>query len=142
MEDLTVPEPSLKSDLAGLAAKTAGATEHPSIWGKTLNRPDPVDNVELLRNLHENGQYPTIAKVVTMASVQARERDAGLEAGLPALTLDDVYIVWFAYVLGGWKALASTTRGDSRYYEVTYDKEKHSVYIDTYLKINNHPIAL
>lgn len=47
------------------------------------------------------------------------------------------YVVWFAYVLGGWKALVSTTIADGRYYEVTYNKEADEFYVDTYLKIQN-----
>ncbi len=31
------------------------------------------------------------------------------EEGLDPLSDDDVYIVWFSYILGNWKALLSTT---------------------------------
>lgn len=59
------------------------------------------------------------------------------------LTMDDVYVVWFAYTLGNWKALVSTTRPDDRYYEVTHKRENDGsdgpsvTYIDTYLKTHN-----
>jgi hypothetical protein len=53
---------------------------------------------------------------------------------------DEVYIVWFCFILGGWKALVSTTLPDGRYYEVTYDKVRNRVYIDTYAKIDNREI--
>lgn len=49
----------------------------------------------------------------------------------------DVYVVWFAYVLGGWKALVSTTLPDQMYYEVTYNKEKKETYLDAYKKFDN-----
>jgi hypothetical protein len=49
----------------------------------------------------------------------------------------DVYVVWFCYILGGWKALVSTTIPDDTYYEVTYNKEKDEIYLDTYVKVNN-----
>ena len=50
---------------------------------------------------------------------------------------DDVYIVWFCYILGGWKALISTTVPDGMYYEVTHNKEKDETYLDAYKKIDN-----
>ena len=50
---------------------------------------------------------------------------------------EDVYVVWFCYILGGWKALISTTVVDGMYYEVTYDKVKKATYIDAYKKWDN-----
>lgn len=52
-------------------------------------------------------------------------------------SINDVYIVWFAYVLGGWKALCSTSIPDGRYYEVTYNATKGEAYVDTYKKTHN-----
>ena len=45
---------------------------------------------------------------------------------------DDVYVVWFCYILGGWKALVSTPVKDGRYYEVTHNHEKNENYVDIY----------
>lgn len=53
---------------------------------------------------------------------------------------DEVYCVWFAFVLGNYKALVSSSLPDGRYYEVTYDKNKTRVYIDTYVKVDNRCI--
>lgn len=67
--------------------------------------------------------------------------DAALE--LDVLKMDtkfsitDVYVVWFAYVLGSWKALASTSLPDGRYYEVTFSKERDVGFVDTYRKTHN-----
>lgn len=59
---------------------------------------------------------------------------------------DDVtvepYVVWFCYILGGWKALVSTPIEDGRYYEVTYDKAKGCAYVDTYHKEDNEMVYL
>lgn len=55
----------------------------------------------------------------------------------PGLPLEEIYVVWFCYILGGWKALVSTTVEDNRYYEVTFDKEKKRTYVDRYQKITN-----
>lgn len=49
----------------------------------------------------------------------------------------DVYVVWFCYILGGWKCLVSTTIPDGMYYEVTYDKNKDAIYLDAYKKFDN-----
>jgi hypothetical protein len=57
-------------------------------------------------------------------------------------TTGTVYVVWFAYVLGYWKALCSTDVPDGRYYEVTYHKEKKVAFLDTYVKVANQEVGL
>lgn len=54
----------------------------------------------------------------------------------------DVYVVWFCYILGGWKCLVSSTLSDGMYYEVTYDKNKNHIYLDAYKKFDNNEIVL
>lgn len=46
-------------------------------------------------------------------------------------------LVWFCYILGGWKALVSTDMDDHMYYEVTYNREKDETYLDAYEKVQN-----
>jgi len=58
----------------------------------------------------------------------------------PTFSLDEVYVVWFAYTLGNWKALCSTSLPDGRYYEVTYDAVKNIAFLDTYVKTHNNEI--
>ena len=48
-----------------------------------------------------------------------------------------VYVVWFCYILGGWKCLVSTTLPDGMYYEVTYDTNRDRIYLDAYKKLDN-----
>lgn len=50
------------------------------------------------------------------------------------------YVVWFCYILGGWKALISTTLPDGMYYEVTYNKNQRTTYLDAYKKFHNREI--
>ncbi len=50
---------------------------------------------------------------------------------------ENVYVVWFAYTLGNWKALVSTTLPDGMYYEVTHSFDKHETYLDAYKKFDN-----
>jgi hypothetical protein len=49
----------------------------------------------------------------------------------------EVRLVFFAYILGGYKATISTNLKDQKYYEVTYDLEKRRTYLDVYEKTNN-----
>lgn len=51
-----------------------------------------------------------------------------------SITIDDVYIVWFAKVLQNWKALVSTDVMSGVYYEVTYNGDKHETYLDAYTR--------
>lgn len=58
------------------------------------------------------------------------------------LEISDIYVVWFAFVLGNWKALCSTTSPDGRYYEVTYSAERGIGFVDTYRKTHNIEFTL
>lgn len=51
--------------------------------------------------------------------------------------LSEVYIVWYSYTLGCWKALVSTNVKDNRYYEVTHNAPKGETYVDAYVKVSN-----
>ena len=61
----------------------------------------------------------------------------------PNFSIDDIYVVWFNYTLGGWKALCSTSLPDGRYYEVTHKPDQGDLgegavtFIDTYVKMHN-----
>jgi hypothetical protein len=55
--------------------------------------------------------------------------------------IGDVYIVWFCKTLQNWKALLSTTLPDGMYYELTYDGDKNTFYLDVYKKFKNIPIG-
>lgn len=50
---------------------------------------------------------------------------------------DDVYIVWWCFTLGNWKALLSTNLPDGMYYEVTHNAAKDETYLDVYKKLHN-----
>lgn len=53
----------------------------------------------------------------------------------------DVRVVWFCYILGGWKALVSTTLPDGKYYEVTHNRNNGETYLDVYLKLYNQRVV-
>lgn len=55
---------------------------------------------------------------------------------------DDVYIVWCARALQNCKALASTKVCDGMYYEITYNGDKHELYLELYKKFENRLIQI
>jgi hypothetical protein len=86
----------------------------------------------------EGRDLPNLAKILVHDQAVA----LGVREDRPAFSESDVYVVWFAYVLGGWKALCSTSVPDGRYYEVTYNKESSLAYVDTYVKTHNREIVI
>ena len=71
--------------------------------------------------------------------LQARERVRQVfndfrNEGVPELSLDEFYVVWFSKTLQHWKALVSTTLPDGVYYEVTYNGDNKETYVDIYFK--------
>lgn len=56
------------------------------------------------------------------------------------VTIDDIYIVWFAKTLQNWKALASTNVSDGMYYEITHNGDKDETYVDVYKKWENFTV--
>jgi hypothetical protein len=51
-----------------------------------------------------------------------------------------IYVVSFTYILGGWKAMVSTSEANGHYYEVTYNVAKRETYVDRYSKDYNEVI--
>lgn len=83
----------------------------------------------------------TFLKRAKVAVVHAYNRNSP-QADQVELTVDDIYIVWFSKTLKNWKALLSNSVETDMYYEVTYDGDKHTAYVDTYHKIHNTPVFL
>ena len=61
----------------------------------------------------------------------------GVKRDHPTFSRDEVYVVWFCFTLGYWKALCSTSIPDGRYYEVTYNARGKAAFVDTYAKTHN-----
>lgn len=93
-----------------------------------------ADNLEVVANRPDPTDFPQIARRHVFDCVKARIEKTDLHI---TFAEDEVYVVWFGFVLGNWKAIVSTTLPDGRYYEVTYSKEKNKVFIDTYIKVDN-----
>jgi hypothetical protein len=89
-------------------------------------------------NDDEGKTFPEVAKrLVYDEALRTRVRDTH-----PTFSADEVYVVWFAYVLGYWKALCSTSLPDGRYYEVTYHAQRKVAFIDTYVKVENQEVEI
>lgn len=91
----------------------------------------------------EREDFPTKARRLVMEQYNTTGIGTPRGQTIQPLTMDDVYVVWFTYTLGNWKALVSTTKPDNRYYEVTHKRENDGsdgpavTFIDTYLKTHN-----
>lgn len=53
----------------------------------------------------------------------------------------EVVTVWKCYILGNMKLLITTSLPDGKYYEVTYDFGKDSMYFDAYVRVHNEEIC-
>lgn len=76
--------------------------------------------------------YPKQAKEAVVDHYNAALRIVGT----PYINDDDVFVVWFAKVLQNWKALVGSTIA-GYYFELTYNGDKHVLYIDSYRKVDN-----
>lgn len=87
----------------------------------------------------EGTDYPQQAKELVHGWVTG----AGFTKDHPTFSIDEVYVVWFTYTLGNWKAMLSTSLPDGRYYEVTHKRDNDgsdgpaATFIDTYVKTHN-----
>lgn len=81
-----------------------------------------------------------IKKAKTLVAEEFNHRYAIENLDSTMQTVDDFYIVWFAKVLGNWKALVSTDVVNGLYWEVTYNGNKNESYVDTYIKAFNRAI--
>lgn len=85
----------------------------------------------------EGIDFPFHAKLLVQVSIN--EHGIGTPRGqeIDPIDLDEIYVVWFAFVLGNWKAFVSTSRPDGRVWEITRNKDKKETYVDSYLKTHN-----
>lgn len=95
-----------------------------------------ADNIKAIPfNTSDEGvDYPTLAKHFVWHEI--RELDL-------VVKFEDIYVVSFTYILGGWKAMVSTSCPDGKYYEVAHKPEHdgtdgpETTFVDTYIKIAN-----
>ena len=78
----------------------------------------------------KNDDFIKICKSIVVDYFNNKTPDA-------VITIDEVYIVWSCKTLQNNKALVSTTVPDGMYYEITYNGDKHELYLDAYKKFEN-----
>jgi hypothetical protein len=96
-------------------------------------------NLHVTTEYESNADWQQLAKNIVFDWIY---NGLGERKHNPSFSHDEVYVVWYCFILGGWKALVSTTLPDGRYYEVTYNKAKSEVYLDTYKKTHNQAIPI
>lgn len=87
----------------------------------------------------EGIDFPMQAKLFVQAETKQYNIDAMRDE---TLALSQIYVVSFTYILGGWKAMVSTSVPDGKYYEVTHNASKEETYVDTYVKVQNTKYSL
>ena len=98
----------------------------------SVNKEDPVQSIKVDM---EDPQDKAKAIAFTYIKKRLEKTDTHV-----TFALDEVYVVWFSYVLGNWKALISTTLPDGMYYEITYNKQAKVTYVDAYKKFDNEAV--
>lgn len=98
-----------------------------------------MDNIYTPKYTYNNVQHKVTLddakELVLRYIVQNSNDDTYVESLM--LDNDDIYVVWWCYILGGWKTLISTNIPDGMYYEVTYNHSKEEIYLDAYKREKN-----
>lgn len=79
-------------------------------------------------------RYEEKARLLVAQYVNARIGD---DSAVDPLRLSDVFIVWHCKTLQNWKAICATNIPDGMLFEVTYDGNKGTTYLDAYVKWQN-----
>lgn len=74
---------------------------------------------------------------IAHAKVRDFTLDTRNKGQYPTATDFAVVTVWKCYILGNMKLLITTSLPDGKYYEVTYDFGKDSMYFDVYVRVHN-----
>lgn len=74
---------------------------------------------------------------IAHAKVREFALDTRNKGQYPTATDFAVVTVWKCYILGNMKLLITTSLPDGKYYEVTYDFGKDSMYFDVYVRVHN-----
>lgn len=83
-----------------------------------------------------NDQYINKAKQLVIDEVNSSRKPEDPEFLRP----ENVYVVWFVKVLQNWKALVSTDKPSSSYFELTHNGDKGETYVDHYVRVNNRAV--
>lgn len=85
----------------------------------------------------EGADFPKRAKELVQHQINVSGIGTPRGDAIVEISIQEIYVVWFAYTLGNWKAILSTSRPDGRIWEVTHKKERDVTFVDSYLKTHN-----
>jgi hypothetical protein len=87
----------------------------------------------------EQGNVPEFARKVVFDYVSDNLEKTELHI---RFRLEDVYVIWFGYILGNWRAVIQTNLPNGQLYEVVMDRARGEIYINTYVKIPNDALPI
>lgn len=96
----------------------------------------------------EGIDFPMRARMIVRHEINVHGIGTRRGEKIDPISIDDIYVVWFAFVRGNWKAMLSTSRPDGRIWEVSYKRENdgsdgpESLVVDSYLKTHNLVVDL
>lgn len=85
----------------------------------------------------EGNDYVNRAKMLVQEQINVSGIGTPRGYEINHIYLDEIYVVWFTFVMGNWKAVLSTSRPDGRIWEVTRNRAREETYVDSYLKTHN-----
>ena len=107
-------------------------------------KPNPTDFVKQQRpkpaprQQVDPDQYLLQAKALVVQNYN-EHRDPSRS---PELSMDSVYIIWFAKTLGNWKAVIASSVARGLLWEASFNGQKNEAYLDVYRKLNHTKIPL
>ncbi len=80
--------------------------------------------------------------LMTAKTVVSENYNGHRRPGQAKIQPSSVFIIWYAKVLGNWKAIVGSPAAKDLLWSVTYDAEKDVIYLDFYKTITNVVIPL
>lgn len=102
-----------------------------------MERNTDPDKMHLSSVDESKGIEPVVRAVALVRNQIQEDARKNRDRYLREEELPTIYVVWFTYLLRGWKAMLSTSWDDGHYYEVTYNAQKLETYVDRYSKDYN-----
>lgn len=124
---------------AGVAVARCGGPALCSECAEDVAKYGPPKLIEGFSEVTQDGTRPFDYQLKAKINVVEWYNSHGV--GSYPITVDDVFVVWFAKTLQNWKCLVATTRADDMYFECTYNGDKNELYLDAYRKTENVAIS-
>lgn len=97
-----------------------------------------MDAIKIIGDFFTSDDFLNNVKAIVLRIIQ----DQLDPSDKRTVTIDDIYVVSYSFVMEEQKAMISTTLPDGKYYECTYDKLKHMIYVTTYVRVTQTDIPV